>query len=247
MKKRRFQSLIPAVALMSLGAVLPASGQTNETITRTQADDILKELRLIRQLLERQQAPQAPPKLAIVSVTLPFTDPMLGKKEAPITVVEYTDYQCSFCQRFHAATFPELKKNFIDTGKVRFYSRDMPLDFHQNANKAAIAARCAGDQNQFWNLRDLLIANANQLDPAAILGYAGKLTMDQAVFKSCLDSNKYEAVVKANLAEASRLGVEGTPTFVVGKSTQEGVTGTLIVGAQPYSAFEGEINKLLEK
>ena len=247
MKKHHFQSVAAAFALMSLCPALPAFGQANETITHTQADEILKELRLIRQLLERQQAPQAPPKPAIVSVTIPFTDPVLGKKESSITVVEYTDYQCTFCQRFHVTTFPELKKNFIDTGKVRFYSRDMPLDFHQNANKAAVAARCAGDQNQFWNLRDLLIANANQLDPASILGYAGKLMMDQAVFKACMDSTKYEAVVKANLTEAARLGVEGTPTFVVGKSTQEGVTGTLIVGALPYSTFEREINRLLEK
>ncbi len=247
LNNRYFQSLFAAVSLAFFIAAPAALGQANETITRTQADDILKELRLIRQLLERQQVPQAPPKPAAVSVAIPFTDPVLGKKDAPITVVEYTDYQCTFCQRFHVATFPDLKKNFIDTGKVRFYSRDMPLDFHQNAMKAAVAARCAGDQNQFWTLRDLLVANANQLDPASILGYAGKLTMDQAAFKSCLESNKYEPVVKANLEEAARNGLEGTPTFVVGKSTQEGVTGALIVGAQPLSVFEREINKLLAK
>jgi len=223
-----------------------AFGQTTDTITRSQADDILKELRLIRQLLERQQIPQAPPKPTTVSIAVPFTDPVLGKKDSPITIVEYTDYQCTFCQRFHVTTFPKLKEKYIETGKVRFYSRDMPLDFHQNALKAAIAARCAGDQNQFWNLRDLLVANANQLDGPAVLGHASKLMMDQAAFKACVDSNKYEVVVRANLAEASRLGIEGTPTFVVGKSTQEGVTGTLIVGAQPYEAFERELDKLLE-
>ena len=245
MSNRHFHSLFAAF-LLTIPISTPAlHGQSNDTITRTQADEILKELRLIRQLLERQQAPQAAPKPAVVSVAIPFTDPVLGKKDAPVTVVEYTDYQCSFCQRFHVATFPDLKKNFIDTGKVRFYSRDMPLDFHQNAMKAAVAARCAGDQNQFWTLRDLLVANANQLDPASVLGYAGKLPLDQAAFKSCLDSGKYEPVVKANLEEAARNGLEGTPTFVIGKSTQEGVTGTLIVGAQPFAAFERELNKLL--
>ena len=221
--------------------------QSNESVTRTQADDILKELRLIRELLERQQAPQGPPKPSGASVAIPSTDPVLGKKDAPVTVVEYTDYQCSFCQRFHVATFPELKKNFIDTGKIRFYSRDMPLDFHQNALKAAEAARCAGDQNQFWTLRDLLVANASQLDPAAVQGYVGKLAMDQTAFKSCMNSNKYAPVVRANLDEAARIGLEGTPSFVVGKSTPEGVTGALVVGAQPYSVFEKEINKLLAK
>lgn len=244
---RYFPSLFAAAVLAALIASPDALGQSNDSISRAQADEILKELRLIRQLLERQQAPPVPPKPAVVSVAIPFTDPVLGKKDAPVTVVEYTDYQCSFCQRFHVATFPELKKNFIDTGKVRFYSRDMPLDFHQNALKAAVAARCAGDQNQFWGLRALLVANASQLDQASIMGYAGKLTMDQAAFKACLNSNKYEPVVKANLEEAARNGLEGTPTFVVGKSTQEGVTGTLIVGAQPFAAFEKELNRLLEK
>ena len=247
MNKRYFQSLLGAAILVCSIAAPPLPGQSNESITRAQADEILKELRLIRQLLERQQAPQAPPKPAVVSVAIPFTDPVLGKKDAPITVVEYTDYQCTFCQRFHVTTFPELKKNYIDTGKVRFYSRDMPLDFHQNALKAAVAARCAGDQNQFWTLRDLLVANANQLDQAAVMGYAGKLTMDQDAFKACMESNKYEPVVKANLQEAARIGLEGTPTFVIGKSTQEGVTGALIVGAQPYTVFEQELSKLLGK
>ena len=228
-------------------AATTVRGQSNESITRSQADDILKELRLIRQLLERQQAPQAPPRPALATVSIPSTDPFLGKKDAPVTVVEYTDYQCSFCQRFHIATFPDLKKHYIDTGKIRFYSRDMPLDFHQNAMKAAEAARCAGDQNQFWALRDLLVANANKLDPIAVQGYAEKLAMDQAVFKSCLENHKYAPVVKANLEEAARIGLEGTPSFVVGKSTPEGVTGTLIVGAQPFAAFESEINKLLGK
>src|SRR5262245_31091471 len=138
--------MLACVAFIWTGASPRAFAQANETITRSQADDILKELRLIRQLLERQQQPAAPPRPTVATVAVPFTDPVLGKKDAPVTIVEFTDYQCTFCQRFHIATFPRLKSKYIDTGKVRFYSRDMPLDFHQNALKAAVAARCAGDQ-----------------------------------------------------------------------------------------------------
>ena len=91
---------------------------------------------------------------------------MLGDKNAPLTVVEFTDYQCPFCQRFHVTSYPDLKKNYIDTGKVRFYSRDLPLDFHANAMRAAQAARCANDQGQYWKMREIMSANPDKLDLA---------------------------------------------------------------------------------
>ena len=87
--------------------------------------------------------------------------------------MEYTDYQCPFCQRFHVTAFAELKKAYIDTGKVRFFSKDMPLDFHPNAMRAAMAARCAGEQGKFWELRDTMGANPNSLDIEHIVGFAG--------------------------------------------------------------------------
>ena len=133
---------LPLALMLPLGA---KDAVKDEGITRQQADQILDELRQIRQLLEKQQA-QAPrpqeeqptrAKLHLAGFA------MLGSKEAPLTIVEFTDYQCPFCQRFHTTAFPELKKNYIATGKVRFYSRDMPLDFHPNAMRAGESARCA--------------------------------------------------------------------------------------------------------
>src|SRR5689334_8469131 len=110
-------------------------------ITRQQADQILQELRQIRQLLEKQGRPAAqqeeqPTRAKVTDLS---GVSMLGKKDAPITIVEYTDYQCPYCQRFHVSAYPEIKKNYIDTGKVRFYSKDLPLDFHPNAMRAAQA------------------------------------------------------------------------------------------------------------
>src|SRR3989338_5451600 len=142
--------------------------QQSPPITKEQADAILKELQAIRQLLEqmqRQQAqprpvqqpvqPPAPPAKVKVRSDGPY---WLGKADAPVTVVEFTDYQCPFCRRFHQSAFEEIKKNYIDTGKVRFVSRDLPLDIHANAARAAHAARCAGEQGKFWEMRHLLIA-----------------------------------------------------------------------------------------
>jgi len=230
---------LPLALLLPLGAQDPG-------ITRQQADQILNELRQIRQLLERQQA-QAPrpqeeqatrAKLNLEGFA------MLGSKEAPLTIVEFTDYQCPFCQRFHTTSFVELKKNYIDTGKVRFYSRDLPLDFHSNAMRAAQAARCASDQGQFWQLRDVMGANPNKLDMDSLVADAADLKMDVNAFRACVESEKYKNAVQTDVMEAMKIGASGTPTFVVGKSTPDGVDGELVVGSQPYSVFDQKLKDL---
>src|SRR5262249_6631033 len=160
-------------------------------------DQILQELRQIRQLLEKQGAKAAPPedqptkaKIADLSGVS-----MLGSKDAPLTIVEYTDYQCPFCQRFHLASFPEIKTNYIDTGKVRFFSKDLPLDFHANAMRAAQAGRCGGDQGKFWELRDVMAMNPDKLDLENIVGFANNLKLDSKVLRTCVESGKYKDAV----------------------------------------------------
>ena len=169
---------------------------------------------------------------------------MLGSKDAPLTIVEFTDYQCPFCQRFFLTTFPELKKSYIDTGKVRFYSRDMPLDFHANAMRAAQAARCAADQKQFWTLRDIMGAHPDKLDMASLVSYASDLKMDVPKFRACVESEKYKNAVQSDVMEAMKIGATGTPSFVIGKSTPEGVDGELMIGAMPYGMFDDKLKNL---
>jgi protein-disulfide isomerase len=243
------KSLFRFSALLALPLALsfPVPAQVQEQgITRQQADQILEELRQIRQLLEKQQAakPAGPPEPVRAKLNLEGAE-MLGSKSAPITVVEFTDYQCPFCQRFHLATFNELKKNFIDTGKVRFYSRDLPLDsIHPNAMRAAQAARCAGDQGQFWKLRDIMGAHPDKLDMDSLVESAGSLKLDTAAFRSCVESGKYKEAVQVSALEALRYGIAGTPSFVVGKSTPEGVEGEVMEGALPLSEFARAFAKL---
>ena len=220
-------------------------------MTRQQGDQILQELRQIRQMLETQQAKPAarrrksrPPRRRSRDLT---GVSMLGSKDAPLTIVEYTDYQCPFCQRFHVTAFPEIKKNYIDTGKVRFFSKDMPLDFHPNAMRAAMAARCAGEQNKFWELRDVMGANPNSLDMEHIVGFAGDLKMDTQALRACIDSGKYKDPVQTDVLEAMKIGANGTPTFVVGKSVGNGVDGELVVGAMPFQMFDAKMKELCRK
>jgi len=233
--------VVPAMFLAPLAADDP-------TITRQQADDILNELRQIRQLLEKQAkqapAPQAEPeKPSRASVNLEGAN-SIGSKDAALTMVEFTDYQCPFCQRFHLNTFNDIKKNYIDTGKVRFYSRDLPLDFHGNALRAAQAGRCAGDQGQFWQMRDVMATNADKLEMDNLVKFAQDLKLDVAAFRACVESEKYKSAVQKDVAEAMRIGANGTPAFLIGKSTPNGVDGELVVGAMPYAVFDQKLQEL---
>jgi protein-disulfide isomerase len=239
-----YGALALALPVALAGQVQP--GQ-DSGMTRQQGDEILTELRQIRQLLERQAQAQAkaPAGPAHAKINLEGAE-MLGSKAAPLTIVEFTDYQCPFCQRFHMTVFGDLRKEYIDTGKVRFYSRDLPLDsIHPNAHRAAEAARCAADQHQFWTLRAEMGEHPDKLDLDSLLADAKGLKMDVPQFRTCVESKKYKDAIDGDLLEAMRIGADGTPAFVIGKSTAEGVDGELMVGAQPLIEFERRL-KVLE-
>jgi len=222
-----------------------------EGMTKDQADAILNELKAIHLLLLNQQNPIA--KTAPAPATVQDKAQMklaagwysIGREDAPVTMVEFTDYQCPFCRKYHTDTFAELKKNYIDTGKVRFISRDLPLDFHPYAQKAAEAARCAGDQNKFWELRDHMITHSADLSQGAILKMAQAESLDMATFRACLDADKHEAEIQKDAADASTLGISGTPSFVIGKASRGTLDGDRLVGAVAASVFEAEFQKFL--
>ena len=247
---RSFLRIATCAALALAGPILcarAAAADQEPGITRDQANQILQELRQIRQLLERQQQQQPAGPPAKIKLNLEGL-PMLGARNAPLTVVEFPDYQCPYCRQFHLQTFPDLKKKLIDTGKIRFFSRDLPIDsLHPNAMRAAQAGRCANDQGQFWAMRDLMGDNPDKLDLANLLGYAEALKLDVTVFRSCVTSEKYKPDVEADLLEAMRIGADGTPAFVVGRSTAEGVEGDMLVGAQPYNNFDLKLRSLETK
>lgn len=241
-------AVLPLILLLPLAAQDSKKSPKTETITGEQAQQILDELRQLRQLVQQQGQilQQLTEKKGPTRATLDLQGfQMLGSKDAPVTLVEFTDYQCPFCRQFHVTVFSELKKNYIDTGKVRFYSRDLPLDqIHPNAIRAAQAARCAAEQGQYWTLRDLMGANPDKLDLDNLVLEAGSLKMDTLAFRGCIESQKYKDAVQTDLLEALKIGAEATPTFVLGKSTAQGVDGELMVGAQPYAEFVKAISKL---
>ena len=220
-----------------------------EGMTKEQGDAILKELRQIRGLLERPQRPGSTPPTQgspQEKVTLKLgADPAMGRDDAPVTIVEYTDYQCPYCNRFHTNTFPELKKNYIDTGKVRFIKRDLPLPFHPQALPAAKAARCAGDQGKFWEMHERLSASPANLGMETYVAFARELYLDTASFEGCIGSERHVAGIRENEQAAAAAGINGTPSFVVGMAKDDVLEGVRIVGAQPFDVFDRTIRELL--
>jgi len=224
-----------------------------EGMTRDQADAILNELKSIHQLLSNPPAtraaaaaPAAPAPTEHVKMSVGAGWYSMGRDDAPVTMVEFTDYQCPFCRSFETASFAQLKKEYIDTGKVRFVSRDLPLVFHPNAPSAAMAARCAGDQHKFWEMRDaMMLDTATDLGPASILKYGQKTNLDMTAFNTCLSDKKYTEAIKKDTADAGTLGISGTPSFVIGKTDKNEIAGVRIVGAVPYAVFDSTIKDLL--
>lgn len=229
--------------LLAAGMPGPASA---EAMTSEQAEAILAELRQIRQLLERQQGAQVaePDPAHALSVSVAGAH-ALGRDDAPITMVEFTDYECPFCREFHQTTFEKLKTAYIDTGQVRFVSRDMPLPMHQHAIMAAEAARCAGDQGKYWQARHAVMATPGELSAEAIMKAMRSVGADEALVKACLESRKYQPAVQKDLADAQAAGLTGTPSFVLGRGTSDPLRGELIVGAQPYAVFDAKIREIL--
>ena len=221
----------------------PAPPPTQQQIN----EEMLKELRAIRQLLERIATPQGqppPPQTAKVTNLKGYA---LGRPDAPLTMVEFTDLQCPYCRQFMLTSFDQIKKDWIDTGKLRYISRDFPLDFHAQAMPAARAARCAGEQdtNKFWTMRLSLMRNANLLTPEYIRQTASNLTLDMKRFEACAASTKFDAEIQAETREGTALGVGGTPTFIMGRTTPAGVEGPMMVGALPYALFDQKLKSLL--
>ena len=173
--------------------------------------------------------------------------PMVGRADAPVTLVEFSDYQCPFCQRFFATTLSALKKHYVDTGKVRYVFRDFPLDqMHPQARKAAEAAHCAVEQGKYWEMHEVLFQNQRTLAPPQLTVHARTVGVDGSKFDECLSSGRHAARVERGLADGAAVGVQGTPTFVVGK-TKPGdfVESTPIRGAQPLEMFRRIIDQTL--
>jgi protein-disulfide isomerase len=163
-----------------------------------------------------------------------------------LALVEFSDYQCPFCGRHARDTGPAIRQRFVDTGQLRHVALNFPLPMHGQAQKASEAAECAGRQGRFWEMHDVLFANATALDGPNLIEYARTLHLDVAAFEFCLSGALTADTVRADVAEGRRLGVSSTPVFFLGRVAADGSIQLLwrINGAQPLTEFTRVIQEL---
>jgi protein-disulfide isomerase len=169
-------------------------------------------------------------------------DPVLGDKNAPVTIVEFSDFECPFCGRFHQSTLPQIVSEYIDKGKARLVYRDFPLSFHKDSRSSSLAANCAGEQGGdkvYFKFHDKLYENQTALGTESYKKWASELGLNAAKFSDCLAKEKYASEVDKDMQDATSYGVSGTPAFFI--------NGRKITGAQPFSAFKTVIDDELAK
>jgi protein-disulfide isomerase len=252
---RLFKTSIPllltAAALLISPAAMPEEAAVSAAASDEKMDAILLELKAIRQVLEKIEkqggrAAQRPSKPTTAKVSIKGKHTM-GAADAPVTVVEFADYQCPFCLRFTKTTFPILKQKYIDTGKVRWVALNLPLPFHKDARKAAQAAHCAGEQDKFWEMREVLFRNPQKLNAENLPAHAEGLSLDMEAFNSCLQSDRHLAEINQDAKDANAVRLTGTPSFIIGKSASDEINGQVVIGAQPMNVFDNAIGKALQQ
>ena len=166
-------------------------------------------------------------------------DAIEGNANAPVTIIEWSDYECPFCARFYSQTLGQIRSQYIETGKAKLVFRDFPLNFHQNAQKAAEAAECAGEQGKYYEMHDKLFEDGVDGGVSTFKNYAKNIGLDTSKFDECLDSGAMASEVAKDMQAGQSAGITGTPGFII--------NGKLVVGAQPFENFKQIIEAELAK
>jgi protein-disulfide isomerase len=245
--------------LIGLGLLM--SGASGAPVSREEFDALKSEVRVLREAVKMQsdilkrfleragmlrETREPPFKEAIVGGA---GGGVYGRADAKVTIVEFSDYQCPFCARHARETFPQLDREYIQTGRLKYVFRDYPVEAaHPQAFKAHEAVHCAAEQGKRHEMHVKIFANQRALGSGDLVRYANELALDKAAFDRCLSSGAYAAKINDGIGEGERLGVRGTPTFFVGL-TEPGSANVKavrrIIGAQPYSAFKAAIEEVL--
>ncbi len=215
-----FSILFPVVFALGLGSGYLLWGRNNSRV-----------------IVAEQPTPEVTFSDNVIRYDVPTDgDPSLGPDNAPITIIEFSDYECPYCQKWHLEVFKRLLAEYPD--QVRFVFRDFPItSIHSNAVAAAEAANCAGEQGAYWQFNDALFSMKYGLGPNAYQTYAQELGLELAAFDECVQSRRHQQEVMDDFKYASELGVSSTPTFFI--------NGLALIGAQPYEIFKQIIDKEL--
>lgn len=244
-------AIIALVAVVAIAAFFAGSYFSNlntDTVTKSELDSAVAKLEAKIASIPTSGQPTQPPQPIKISLD---DDPVRGNPDAPITILEFSDFQCPFCARFYGQTLPSIKEEYIDTGKVNFVYRDFPIQsIHPNALPAAVASECANEQGKYWEYHDILFEKQNswaKLDSSTLIStfsqYANDLGLQGEQFDSCLETGKYLEEIQNDLNDGRSYDVTGTPGFFIGN---EEIGFVKISGAQPFESFKRVIDAQLE-
>ena len=249
-KKSTFNGLIIGlIAITGIAMFFAGSYVLNsdsDKISQEELQDAISKLEL--KILQNQLPTTQPISPVKISAD---DDPIIGNPDAEISIIEFSDFQCPFCARFHVQTLPLILEEYIDEGKVNLVFRDFPIQsIHPNAFPASIAAECANEQGKFREMHDKLFDNQNQssrqqTSDAMLMfnQYAEEIKLDQEKFESCLSNGKYIDEIKKDLEDGRDYGVSGTPGFFIGNDK---IGYVELKGAQPFDSFKKVIDAQLD-
>jgi protein-disulfide isomerase len=173
-----------------------------------------------------------------------------GSANARVVLIEYSDFGCPFCGRHAQTAFLDIQREFVESGLVRYVFRHLPLEqLHPSAKKAAEAAECAHEQGKFWEMHDRLFANQKSFTVDKLIDHASAEQLDLARFRSCLVGGQMATTVSEHVAEARRLGITGTPSFLIGEIQPDGTVHIIrkLAGAEPFQVFRTALNNLVTR
>jgi protein-disulfide isomerase len=229
-------------------ADLQSIKQELESMRATQAG-MQEEMRQIRAQLQRMAAPVATGAAPLAGTELSLEGAQIkGASQAKIVFVEYSDFQCPFCASYAANSYPQITRDYVDSGKMRYAFVNFPIEsLHPAAFEEHVAATCAADQGRFWEMHDRLFANPKATDAKALADHAAVVGLDATRFRSCLEGGSHAADVRRTVGTVNALGIVGTPTFVIGLvGPDEKIrVAKVISGAKPYSVFKEAIDGVL--
>ncbi|MDC1198760.1 DsbA family protein [bacterium] len=174
--------------------------------------------------------------------------PQMGEEDAKFALIEFSDYQCPYCRRFSANTLPQIVKDYVETGKLKYFFRDFPLErIHPAAAAAAIAGRCAGAQGMYWKMHDLLFEDQRSVAMKKWRKLASDLNLNLDLFDACMNDDRHYPEIQRSIAEGRQLGITGTPAFFLGAISADGTVEAtkMVVGAKSYAGFKVTIDGLL--
>jgi protein-disulfide isomerase len=209
--------------------------------------DLLKSVQRDLEQVKASLLPAQPPPSPQVIVLELENSPFKGLASAPVTLVEFTDYQCPFCVRHARDTLPSIEREYIVSGRLKYVLMDLPLEsIHPLAFKGAETAHCAGEQGKYWEMHDRLFANQQTL--ADWGNHAQAVGLDVTRFNTCMSSGRRAAQVRGHLTQARATGLNGTPSFAIGFTDTSSSTlkvEALFSGALPFESFKGHIERLI--